>query len=117
MSTVMPDRVPDVRSRASTIASVLSQSALAELLGVNRSSVSRWVRGQDSPASEHATALIDLDYVLAIYGQLRDVETFRTWLTSPNAFLNGATPHHVLELEGPTRVIGAVRAEAAGSFA
>jgi transcriptional regulator with XRE-family HTH domain len=108
---------PDFQFRASQIVQVVSQTELADLIGVHRSSVSRWVRGEDVPDPDRAASLLGLDYVVNVYAQHRLPSTFITWLQSPNAFLNGAAPAAVLEMEGPGRVVAAVQAEAAGSFA
>lgn len=38
----------------------LTQTAAAELLGVRQPVVSRWIRGENTPADEHVAALVKL---------------------------------------------------------
>ena len=116
MATAVDYR-PDFASRVTHITQVMSQSAFADLVGVSRSSVSRWRDGADTPSEGHAALVLDVDYILGQYAQHYPAARFREWFTSANAFLNGARPHDVLLVEGPTRVIQALHAEAAGSFA
>ena len=116
MATVVEYR-PDFASRVGHITQVMSQSALADLVGVSRSSVSRWRDGSDTPSEDRAALVLDLDYILGQYAQHYPAGRFHDWFTSANAFVNGARPHDVLVAEGPTRVIQALHAEVAGSFA
>ncbi|MCB0989983.1 MAG: helix-turn-helix domain-containing protein [Acidimicrobiales bacterium] len=107
----------DLSRRAQSLADVLTQSGLASIVDVSRSSVSRWVSGEDTPKGANAAAVLDLDFIIARYALTYPTATFRDWFMSPNAFLNGATPKDVLQLEGPGRVIDALSSEIAGSFA
>ena len=108
---------PDFERRARTLADVLTQSGLASIVEVSRSSVSRWVNGEDTPKGANAAAVLDLDFLVARYALAYPVGTFRDWFTAPNAFLNGASPNDVLHLEGPSRVVDALGSESAGSYA
>lgn len=108
---------PDFSVRTQALADVLTQAGLAAILEVSRSSVSRWVKGEDSPSGRNAAAVLDLDFLIARYALVYPVTTFANWFAAPNAFLNGATPRSVLHLEGPGRVIDAVTTSAAGSYA
>jgi hypothetical protein len=103
--------------RAKALAEVLTQSGLAAIVEVSRSSVSRWVSGADIPRGANAATVLDLDFIIGRYALVYPVGTFRRWFESPNAFLNGAAPRDVLHLEGPSRVIDALGAETAGSYA
>lgn len=116
MATAIDYR-PDFAARVTHITQVMTQTDLAELVGVSRSSVSRWRDGSDTPSEPHGALLLDLDYILGQYAQHYPAVRFREWFTSANAFLNGTRPHDVLLVEGPTRVIEALHAEVAGSFA
>lgn len=116
----MPETVhyqTDFSRRAKLLADVLTQSGLASMVDVSRSSVSRWVKGEDTPKGVNASAVLDLDFIIARYALAYPVTTFRDWFTAPNAFLNGASPKDVLHLEGPSRVIDALSSEIAGSYA
>ena len=107
----------DVNRRVRALAGLLTQSTLASIVEVSRSSVSRWVSGDDTPRGANAAAVLDLDFLLARYTLAYPAETFAGWFGAPNAFLNGATPRDVLHLEGPGRVIDALTSETAGSYA
>jgi uncharacterized protein (DUF2384 family) len=89
----------------------------ARLLGVARSQPGRWLRGEEAPSPDSARRLVDLDYVLSRLEQLYEPPLARRWLSAPNAFLEGARPVDVLRLEGPGRVVGAIDATIAGSYA
>lgn len=116
MSATVPYR-PDFTRRVEHVTRVMTQTQLGKVVGVGRSSVSRWKSGEDIPKDRHAALLLDVDYILAQFAQHYPADRFPGWFTSSNAFLNGARPQDVLTLEGPTRVIEALHAEAAGSFA
>lgn len=109
--------LPDFSVRAKALADVLTQSGLATIVDVSRSAVSRWVSGEDSPKGANAAAVLDLDFIIARYALLYPTATFRGWFGAPNAFLNGSSPHDVLQMEGPSRVVDALGSEQAGSFA
>lgn len=108
---------PDFSNRTRALAEVLTQSGLASIVDVSRSSVSRWVKGEDTPKGANAAAVLDLDFLIARYALVYPVTTFRGWFDAPNPFLNGAAPRDVLHLEGPSRVVDALSSEAAGSYA
>lgn len=107
----------DLSRKAKSLADVLTQAGLASIFDVSRSSVSRWVSGEDTPRGANATAVLDLDFIVARYALAFPTATFHDWFMAPNAFLNSATPKDVLQLEGPGRVIDALSSEIAGSFA
>lgn len=107
---------PDFRQRTRSLSEVLTQAGLAAIVEVSRSSVSRWVKGDDTPKGANASAVLDLDFILARYALVYPVGTFRDWFEASNPFLNGARPADVLRMEGPGRVVDALGSEAAGSF-
>ncbi len=108
---------PDLGLRAKELAQLLTQVRLAALMDVSRSTVTRWVKGEDVPTGANAAAILDLDFVCARYTLAFPASTFEAWFDSPNAFLNGASPRDVLQLEGPGRVVDALSSEIAGSYA
>lgn len=116
MATVVEYR-HDFTARVRHLTQVMTQSQLADFVGVSRSSVSRWADGSDTPSDTNAELILDVDYILGRYAQHHPAEQFHNWFGAANAFLNGAQPKDVLLLEGPTRVINALHAEIAGSFA
>lgn len=90
---------------------------LASLLKVSKSQPTQWRKGTESPSPDVARTLVDLDHVVARASLLWDGESVRTWLTSSNVFLDGATPLDVLQVRGSRDVIDALDAEQAGSYA
>lgn len=116
--------VPDVgkvvilQAKAANVVTRLGgPSNVAKLLQVAKSQPGRWVRGVEAPSERPAKHLLDLDYALSRLEQVYDPDTATTWLTSPNAFLEGARPVDVLLTDGPAAVIEAIDATAAGSYA
>lgn len=94
-----------------------SKSEAARLLGVSRTQPGRWLSGQELPSPISERRLLDLDYVLARLEQAWDPSLATDWLESPNPFLDDSPPIDVLQREGPARVIAAIDAELAGSYA
>jgi len=94
-----------------------SGARLAALIGVNRSQPTKWRRGIEVPGPEAGRMLIDLDHIVARACMVWPGELVTTWLSSPNAFLDGATPVTVLREQGSRAVIDALDAEQAGSYA
>lgn len=92
-------------------------TSVARILGVARSQPGRRVNGTESPSTTSTKHVIDLDYVLSRLDQMYEPDTAVTWLTSPNAFLDGARPLDGLLADGPAEVVGALDASVAGSFA
>lgn len=95
-----------------------SQSALASWLGVARSQPGRWLVGKEYPSPVAAGLLLDLAYVAARGRRTWSTATaVRSWLTGSEPLLDGAVPLDVLKRDGPRRLIAALDAEMAGSFA
>ncbi len=95
-----------------------SKSSLAAWLGVSRSQPGRWATGVERPSARNAALILDVTYVaeraLLVWGSL---ESVREWLRSEEPLLDGAVPVAVLAAEGPKRLIEAIDAQLAGSFA
>lgn len=94
-----------------------SKARAAEYLGVARSQPGKWLTGEESPNPRARRLIQDFDYVWGRLTDERSPEIAGLWLSSPNAFLNGATPINWLRTRGAEEVVGAVDAEEAGSFA
>ena len=90
---------------------------LATLLRVNRSQPTQWRKGAETPSPDVGRLLIDLDHVVARASMVWASDLVMSWLSSPNAFLGGATPVDVLRERGSRDVIDALDAEQAGSYA
>ena len=106
---------PDVR--AGLVVGVLGNKRTAGLLGVSESQPSRWRRGEEIPGPRVASALVDLDHIVARLLLLWAPEVIGDWLEGSNAFLDGARPIDVLRMRGSVEVLEAIESEASGSYA
>ena len=93
-----------------------SDAELAEWLGVNRSQLSRYRRGQ-RPGAETAWRLVGLDAVLAALEQVLEPSAIADWLQGINAHLGHQRPIDLLREGRVADVMAAVEAERSGSFA
>lgn len=94
-----------------------SKSRAAEYLGVARSQPGKWLAGEERPNPRARRLIQDFDYVWGRLTDERSQEVAELWLSSPNAFLSGATPISWMRSRGAEDVVGAIDAEEAGSFA
>lgn len=110
--------VTGLSSRASMVADAVGgQTQLASILAVNKSQPSNWIKGTERPNPSNARTLVDLDHVIARIQLLWAPSMVTPWLKASNAFLDGARPIDVLRVEGTSRVLEALDAEASGVFA
>lgn len=93
-----------------------SEAELAEWLGVNRSQLTRYRRGQ-RPRGETAWRLVGLDAVVAALDQFLEPGAIGDWLQGINAHLGHQRPIDLLRQGRVAEVMAAVEAERAGSFA
>lgn len=92
-----------------------SDAALADLLGVHRSRVSRWKRGA-TPDLEHAQQLLGLDMAISLLSGFLEPESIPDWLLGVNAHLGNRRPVDVI-LEGKlSHVVAAIEAERSGAY-
>ncbi len=94
-----------------------SMARAAKFLGVARSQPGKWLSGEENPNPRARRLIQDFDYVWSRLIDERPSETAAVWLSSPNAFLGGATPLVWLRTRGAEDVVGAIDAEEAGSYA
>ncbi|WP_235215780.1 MULTISPECIES: antitoxin Xre/MbcA/ParS toxin-binding domain-containing protein [Mycobacterium] len=96
------------------LAEIIGASQLAAFIGVSRSQPTRWISGEERPGPTAAPMLIDLEHVIArarlVWGEVAAT----TWLSSANAYLDGARPIDVLQISGPAAVLEALDAETWG---
>ncbi len=105
------------RSHLQMIRSVVhSDRALAEILGVSSSQVSRWRSGQ-RPDRENADRLAGLALVVEMLLRWLDADIVEEWLTGANAHLDGVTPACHIQQGQLAEVVGALEAMKAGVFA
>ncbi|MDX6719105.1 MAG: hypothetical protein QOJ63_1359 [Solirubrobacteraceae bacterium] len=90
---------------------------LAKTLGVSPSQPSRWKSGQEVPSPEMAAKLLDLDHVVALAVQAWHPAIVIDWMTTADAFLEGARPIDVLLQRGSAEVIDALKATLSGAYA
>lgn len=93
-----------------------SDRAMAEILGVSQSQVSRWRSGQ-RPGRDNADRLAGLALVVEMLLRWLEPDIVEEWLTGPNAHLDGATPAYHIQQSQVAEVVGALEAMKAGVFA
>jgi hypothetical protein len=93
-----------------------SGAKLAELLGVNRSQVTRWLRGEGVDAV-NAEKIELLEMVWSSLLRLYDPPTARAWLLGLNPHLGDRRPIDLIRRGRIEELMKAIRAERAGSFA
>lgn len=105
--------------RISNIVSVLgTQVALADILRVDRSRITRWAKGEESPGEEAARDLVDLDHLIARAKLVLHQSVIKDWLTSSNQFIPGsASPIDAVRTGHAEDAVHAIRAEAEGAYA
>lgn len=93
-----------------------SQAEVARVLGVSRSSITRWLQGEEpDPANRHKLA--GLEFVV---GRLLDVfppGTAAKWLTGLNAHLGDRRPIDMVTDGRLSEVMAALEAEHTGGYA
>ena len=93
-----------------------SDRAIAAVLGVSSSQVSRWRHGQ-RPDRENADRLAGLALVVEMLLRWVDAGIVEEWLTGANAHLNGSTPSYFIQRSRIAEVVGAMEAMKTGVFA
>ncbi len=93
-----------------------SQSAVADMLGVSRSRVTRWLRGAGiDPVNAERVDLLELVWssLLRVY----EPEAARSWLLGANPNLGDRRPVDLVRAGNAEELMLAIRAERADSFA
>jgi uncharacterized protein (DUF2384 family) len=91
------------------------QAKLATLLGVERSTVSRWIRG-GTPDAAHAARVAALEFVLAEAERVFGGRGARKWLQGLEPRLGGRRPIDVLRDDAVHEVLRALAEHKAGSY-
>lgn len=94
-----------------------SQTRVAEILGVSRSRVSRWLKQGEEPDRENRRKVEGLEFVLARALSFMNPETVVAWLNGSEPFLRHHRPIDYLAQGRITEVLRALDAFQAGSFA
>ena len=93
-----------------------SGAALADLLGVSRSRVSRWLRGAGiDPLNAERVDLLELVWSNLV--RLYAPETARSWLFGLNPHLGDRRPIDLVRAGKTEELMGAIRAERSDAFA
>lgn len=108
---------PLAAERVRYLADQFGSARLAAIIGVHRSQPTQWAKGAERPGPAAAPLLIDLEHVLARARLVWGDSAAHTWLSSPNAYLEGARPLDVLRESGPALILDALDAEAWGGAA
>ena len=92
-----------------------SQAALADLLGVSRSRVTRWLKGEGiDPVNAEKIDLLEL--VSANLRRIYEPEAVRAWLVGLNPNLGDRRPIDLVRAGKAEELMRAIRAERADSF-
>jgi transcriptional regulator with XRE-family HTH domain len=93
-----------------------SQAALADLLGVSRSRVTRWLKGEGiDPLNAEKVDLLEL--VSASLRRIYEPAAARAWLLGLNPHLGDRRPIDLVRAGRTEELMRAIRAERADSFA
>jgi hypothetical protein len=93
-----------------------SQAALADLLGVSRSRVTRWLKGEGiDPLNAEKIDLLEL--VSANLRRIYEPDVVRAWLVGVNPQLGDRRPIDLVRAGKTEELMRAIRAERADSFA
>jgi transcriptional regulator with XRE-family HTH domain len=112
-----PESVERTRFHLDTIREALrSDRAIAELLGVNPSQVSRWRKGQ-APDPDTADLLAGVSLVVEMLSRMLHNDAVEDWLRGMNAHLQHRSPAYMLRMGRVTDVIGAIESMKAGAYA
>jgi transcriptional regulator with XRE-family HTH domain len=93
-----------------------SDRAIASMLGVSPSQVSRW-RGGQTPDRENADRVAALALVVEMLLRWLDATVVEDWLLGPNAHLADRTPAFLIRKGRLADVLGAAEALKAGVYA
>ncbi|HEY3219216.1 MAG TPA: hypothetical protein VGJ80_00665 [Gemmatimonadales bacterium] len=89
---------------------------LARSLGVHRSAVVRWKRGE-APTPENWEQLVGLDTVVSLLEGFLEIGSIPKWLRGVNAHLGDRRPIDMIRQGRLSAVVAAIEAEKAGAFA
>lgn len=93
-----------------------SDRAVAEILRVSPSQITRWRRGQ-VPDPLNADRLAALALVVEMLARWLHGDVIEDWIRGPNEHLSGRTPAYLIGRGRIADVVGAVEAMKAGVFA
>ena len=93
-----------------------SAAKLADLLGVNRSQITRWLRGEGiDPLNAEKIDLLELVWSNLL--RLYEPKVAKAWLTGLNPLLRDRRPIDLIRMGKTEELLSAIRQERAGSYA
>lgn len=115
---MLPASSPPIADQHLTMcrAALGSDRAVAEILGVSASQVSRWRRGQ-VPDLDNADRLAGLALVCEMLTRWVAADAIEGWLLGANTHLDGRAPAYLIGMGRVADVVGAIEAEKAGAYA
>lgn len=91
------------------------QSAVADLLNVNRSSVSRWLK-KEVPDGKNQVNITAIVLVMQRLQMVFEPKTARSWLEGTNAYLSHQRPIDLLRQGRIAEVLSAIEQTELGSY-
>jgi len=111
MSTAVARILDDLRSRGG-----LQGKDIANIVDVSTATVSRWSRGNGSPALHTQTVIADLRYVVERLSDFYTPEETRLWLHSRHPLLNNERAIDLITADRTEEVLGVIERLEAGAF-
>ena len=94
-----------------------NQAQIAEVLDVDKSTITRWLHGDDIPEQINVERIAGLWYVwVKLNGYYRHPETSINWLLGINGFLRDQQPMELIRQGRVSEVLSAVEQTIAGSY-
>jgi hypothetical protein len=92
------------------IVDLLGNNRTAEVLGVNKSLVSRWLSGKEPISGAKRRLIVDAAFILHRALQVLSAKQLALWLSGSEPTLGGARPLDVLTIRGVAPLISALDA-------
>jgi transcriptional regulator with XRE-family HTH domain len=90
------------------VRSDLSSSSIAVILGIPPRTVSNWEEGRNEPHGEQLKRLLGFDFLTERLTEFYEPAGIRTWLSAPQAQLNGERPADLLAEGRQTEVLAVI---------
>jgi transcriptional regulator with XRE-family HTH domain len=94
-----------------------NQARLAEVLDVHKSTITRWLKGEDMPDTANEEQIAALRYLAVRLLRLFRPEVAIDWLEGVNAFLRDQRPVDLIRNGRISEVLAAIEQTEAGSYA
>lgn len=94
----------------------LSNTEVAQLIGVAERQVRNWSAGTNTPSGRNRDRLLELHYVVGLLREVYTREGAEIWLHGRKKSLNGRRPIDLLERDGSDVVLDAIERLRAGAM-